>query len=156
MAYKIVLRRGTAYYDPKTKIHLTRRKPSFYCDDEFLENHDMSSIESAIGDKVLKKLGGEDLKIEEKKEETSSLEEISQKSLENKEEEIIEEEVIEEKEEVIEKEVIEEDNGLEALQEDGDPRCQAITGSKVQCDNTAKYPEDNPIYCGIHKSKLEE
>lgn len=45
---------------------------------------------------------------------------------------------------------------LEATTEDGDPRCQEIKSDGEQCKNAAKYPEDNPIYCGTHKDKLEE
>lgn len=35
-------------------------------------------------------------------------------------------------------------------------QCEAVTSSGNQCKNEAKYPEDAPKYCGIHKSKLEE
>ena len=34
-------------------------------------------------------------------------------------------------------------------------QCQAITSSGTQCQNEAKYPEEEPQYCGIHKSKLD-
>jgi len=34
-------------------------------------------------------------------------------------------------------------------------QCQAITGSGNRCQNEAKYPEEDPQYCGIHKSNLE-
>ena len=45
-------------------------------------------------------------------------------------------------------EVVEEEKGEEL-------QCQAITGSGNQCQNDAKYPEEEPQYCGIHKNKLE-
>jgi len=60
----------------------------------------------------------------------------------NKEEKVIETakiEVVEEEEE-IEEEIT---------------QCQAITSSGTQCQNEAKYPEEEPQYCGIHKSKLD-
>lgn len=54
-------------------------------------------------------------------------------------------------------EVVEEDNE-EVVEEDTeqeDTQCQAFTASGNQCQNEAKYPEENPKYCGIHKSKLD-
>lgn len=43
----------------------------------------------------------------------------------------------------------------EDTEEEDSNQCQAITSSGERCQNEAKYPEDNPKYCGIHKSKLE-
>ncbi|MFP4686901.1 MAG: chemotaxis protein CheA [bacterium] len=34
--------------------------------------------------------------------------------------------------------------------------CQATTAKGEPCSNEAKYPEDDPRYCGVHKKKLEE
>lgn len=47
-------------------------------------------------------------------------------------------------------EVVEED-----VEEEEAIQCQATTASGNQCENDAKYPEEDPQYCGIHKSKLE-
>ena len=60
----------------------------------------------------------------------------------NKEEKVVETAKIE----VVEEE---EETGEEITQ------CQAITSSGTQCQNEAKYPEEEPQYCGIHKSKLD-
>lgn len=43
----------------------------------------------------------------------------------------------------------------ENTKEENDSQCQAITSSGTQCQNDAKYLEEDPQYCGIHKSKLE-
>ena len=34
--------------------------------------------------------------------------------------------------------------------------CEAEKSEGGLCENKAKYPEDNPEYCGIHKYKLED
>ena len=65
----------------------------------------------------------------------------------NKEEKVVETakiEVVEEEEENTEEPVDEEIT-----------QCQGITSSGTQCQNEAKYPEEEPRYCGIHKSKLD-
>lgn len=31
--------------------------------------------------------------------------------------------------------------------------CEATTSDGEQCKNKAKYPEDNPKYCGVHYDK---
>lgn len=54
---------------------------------------------------------------------------------------------------VVEEEVEEEVE--EDIEEENDNQCQAITSSGTQCQNEAKYPKEDPQYCGIHKSKLE-
>lgn len=35
-------------------------------------------------------------------------------------------------------------------------KCEAITADGDSCKMEAKYPEDNPKYCHLHKNKLEE
>ena len=52
--------------------------------------------------------------------------------------------------EITVEEEIEEETEEEFIQ------CQATTASGNRCSNEAKYPEEDPKYCGIHKSKLEE
>ena len=65
----------------------------------------------------------------------------------NKEEKVVETAKIE----VVEEE---EENTEEPVEEEI-TQCQAITSSGTQCQNEAKYPEEEPRYCGIHKSKLD-
>lgn len=55
-----------------------------------------------------------------------------------------------EEENVVEEETFEEDE-----EEASFNQCQATTSSGSQCSNEAKYPEEDPKYCGIHKNKLE-
>lgn len=57
-------------------------------------------------------------------------------------------------------EVVTETADIEVVEEDEeenveDTQCQAFTASGSQCQNEAKYPEEDPKYCGIHKSKLD-
>jgi len=44
----------------------------------------------------------------------------------------------------------------EVEEEEDEIKCKAITSNGNQCKNEAKYPEEDPKYCGIHKSKLDE
>lgn len=59
-------------------------------------------------------------------------------------------------EKVTEKAEIEviEDEEEDVEEEERTNQCQATTASGNQCENEAKYPEEDPQYCGIHKSKL--
>lgn len=58
--------------------------------------------------------------------------------------------------EKVEKVEVEADIVVEEEVEEEAKKCEAITSSGEQCKNDAKYPEDAPKYCGIHKNKLEE
>lgn len=137
--YKVTLNKGTSYYDPKTNTNLKLSSKTKTFSDEDIERLDMTNIEFAISVNVLKKT---DLAAEEPVQEET--EEVKQEETD--------EPVKEETEEVLQ----EEESDLEEFTDDGDPRCQEITGSGNQCKNAAKYPEEDPLYCGTHKDKLEE
>lgn len=136
--YKVTLNKGTSYYDPKTNTNLKLSKKSRTFTDEELERLDMENIEFAINVNVLKKT-----KVD--------AEEVLQEETEEVKNETIKEPMKEETEEVLQ----EEEPGLKEFTDDGDPRCQEITGSGNQCKNAAKYPEEEPTYCGTHKKDEE-
>jgi len=155
--YKVVLNKGTAYFDPKTRTNLFKSKNFRTFTAEELKNYDMSNIYFAVSVGILKEYGSrevkEDTRIVEPVEETIQKETLETEELpeETATEEEITEDVIEETEEAAET------TTLEAFTADGRPRCQSLKNdNETQCANAAKYPEDNPIYCGAHKNKLEE
>jgi len=129
----------------KTKTNLSKSKNSRTFTDEELENLDMSNIKFAISVNVLKKYDVELI------EEVEPLKEGEVLNIGDSDDKEIEETLAEiptvdtNSEEII----------FQAFTESGEPRCQAITGDGSQCEHAAKYPEDDPIYCGIHKSKIE-
>ena len=134
--YKVILQ-SQAYWDEETRTHLTNSNKTRIFSDEFIENNDMSNIESAIDVGVLKKV------------------EIDKKDKKD-EKENVKEETIEEENEVEDgykdfKKVIEEEES-----KPDEDQCQATTTSGEQCRNEAKYPEDDPKYCGVHKKLLDE
>jgi hypothetical protein len=136
--YKVTLNKGTSYFDPKTNTSLKLSKKTRTFSDEELERLDMENIEFAINVNVLKKT-------------EVDAEEVVQEETNEVKQEVTEEPVKEETEEVLQ----EEELALEEFTDDGDPRCQEITGSGSQCKNAAKYPEEDPKYCGTHKKDEE-
>ena len=130
-----------AYWEPLTKTHLTLSKKVREFSDSELENLDMSGIEAGLNTNAIKDVtnqiqgNDEENTVEENNEEENNEEENNEEE-NNEEENIDDEEVVEEEEEVL--------------------QCQATTSNGEQCKNDAKYPEDEPKYCGVHKSKLEE
>lgn len=169
--FKIVLEKGNRYWDPYTSTHLKRSNREETFTDEDIENYDMSNIEYAVQVGVLRKI---ELDQDTESESESSEEELKTEpmSIEDEEDKVTTDEVELKVEEVdTEKNVedektsdeTEEDTSeeieVELLNEDEEEefdRCQAKTSSGSQCKNEAKYPEDNPMYCHIHKSKSEE
>lgn len=158
---KIILQRGTRYWDPLTKIHLSNRENSKVITQEFADNNDLRNIESAIETSVLRTY-----EIEQNEEDVEETTEVKQSEETISEEEQVEEESVETSDaeaettddstEDVEKQE-ETESKLVKTTEDGEPRCQHIKDDDEQCTYTAKYPEDDdPIYCGVHKNKLEE
>ena len=129
--YKVVLNKGQAYNDDKTRTHLTLSEPSRTFSDDFIEDNNMGNIEYAINVGVLRKVEP-DTVVEEEKDGGEPESEIEKEYPDYKK-------VLEEEEYSIEPN-----------------QCQATTNSGDQCQNTAKYPEDDPKYCHLHKSLLEE
>lgn len=174
------LNRGYGYFDELTNTHLTTANPRRIFTDEEIARYNMSAIYRSIKFGTLKAkedIDSLDIKKEEsgmeadtKDPEVTPTEEITPENntqeteskeeteVTNKEEfEKIEEEKTETLEETNEENPEEvEDNGLKAFTEDGEPRCQEIKNDGEQCTYAAKYPEDNPKYCGRHKNKLNE
>jgi len=114
--YKVTLNKGTSYFDPKTNTSLKLSKKTRTFSDEELERLDMENIEFAINVNVLKKT-------------EVDAEEVVQEETNEVKQEVTEEPVKEETEEVLQ----EEELALEEFTDDGDPRCQEITGSGSQC-----------------------
>ena len=166
--YKVILKKNNRYWDPKTGTHLKQTEKTRIFDDEFIENNDMSNIRYAISVGVLEKVELEDDSNEEPKEsredstdneqDQSDAEEVETKpakeedadqSEDESEEDI---EVLEESDEDIESEDKDEEfEDTEEPSEEDSLRCKAHTSSGDRCKNDAKYPEDSPEYCGVHK-----
>ena len=129
----------TAFWDPKSRTHLTVSSNKRLFTEDEIENVDLSNIVSGINSGVL-------TKISDKKEENDvkTDEDILDEEQENEEEL----DITTDEEETDEEETDEE---LVSLTEDGEPRCQEIKKDGTQCTLDAKYPEDDPKYCGIHK-----
>ena len=138
--YKVTLNKGTSYFDPKTNTNLKLSKKTRTFSKEELERLDMKNIEFAIQVNVLKKVETDE-PMNEKTEEPVN--EVAEKPVNEPEKEPETEEADKESE-------------LEEFTDDGDLRCVEITGSGTQCKNAAKYPEEDPKYCGTHKDKQEE
>ena len=123
----------TAYWDPKTRTHLTISRNKRLFSKKERGNLNFKNIESALSSGALVSIP---LKEEDSK--ASKKEKVE----ENNQEDISTEESTEEK--------------LEKVTSERKPRCQEIKSDGSQCTYDAKYPEDNPKYCGIHKKSLEE
>ena len=171
--YAVYINRGYAYFDEKTKTHLTRSNPKRVFTDEELKTLDMSGIERGIrlgtlrreevkdpeevqpDKEVVKETETEvEIKIEESSDKTSKTVEKESK------EKPIEEEAENEGEQEVEKKeaeesATEEEGDFADLTKEGEPRCQAKKADGSQCTFAAKVPEDNPIYCGRHKDLLD-
>jgi hypothetical protein len=130
--YKVILDSGQSFWDEKTKTNLSLSDKSRVFDDDFIENHDMSNIEYAINVGVLKKVDVNTV--------------VKEETIDGEPEKELDKEYPDYKK-VLEEE---EENTIEPSQ------CQATTTSGDQCQNTAKYPEDDPKYCHIHRNLLEE
>ena len=159
--YKVVLKNGVSFWDEKTQTNLDNSKKERVFDDEFIENHDMSEIELAIAVNTLSKV-----EMDSPSDEGDEIEEevVVEGDQDEKESQVtedgIEEEVIDETEEDKEESVEdnkeipkeeEETDTLVELTEDGEPRCQKVKKDGSQCEYVAKYPEDEPQFCGLHK-----
>lgn len=166
--YAVYINRGYAYFDEKTRTHLTRSNPKRVFTDEELATLDMSGIERGIRLGTLRK---EEITVSKEDKDEVVKEMPEAVSEEEKIEEPIAEEMTEETEETQETEempdeeeaekeqenIIEEDGeeNLEDLTKEGEPRCQARKADGTQCTFAAKVPEDNPIYCGRHRDLLD-
>lgn len=139
--FKVTLNKGTSYYDPKTNTNLKLSSKTRVFEDEEIERFDMENIEFAVSVGVLLKADAEKEAEEDvKNEKTDEVVNIETDEVLNEDAD----------------ETQAEEESLEELTDDGDPRCQEITGSGTQCKNAAKYPKEEPKYCGTHKDKAEE
>lgn len=147
----------TAFWDPKSRIHLTVTNNKKLFTEEELKNLDLSNIISGINTGVLSAIKKKDNDTDNEKEDKDNKTEESQESSDDNEsnEEIIEttQENDEDEEEEKEDTSNEEEEVLEALTDDNKPRCQGLKKDGAQCSLDAKYPEDDPKYCGIHNKE---
>jgi len=137
----------TAYWDPKTKTHLTISNNKEKFTDKQREELDFTNIMSALRSGVLSPITFKEDKKEDSEDETKDTNEEDTNEEDTNEEDTNEEDT---NEEDTNEEEDQEENELEKYTEDGNLRCQEVKSDGTQCTYDAKYPEDDPKYCGVH------
>lgn len=159
--FKIVLEKGNRYWDPLTNTHLKRTDRERIFTDEQIESFDMSNIKYACTVGVVRKIDLDkdvDKSVNEDKEVLDALSDDKKVMTQDEDTQTAnDEETQKETEEEVQTGAEEEVSDTEDEESvDEFVQCIAETSSGSQCKNEAKYPEEDPVVCHVHKGKLDE